>query len=582
MPETTVAPFRGEPKTKRYERLRQSLRTERASFETVWRDLGDHILPYRVQFSQSDRNRGDRRNLKIIDSTPSIAARTCASGMHSGMTHPARPWFKLAPRSKALAEAAGVKAWLHDVEEVLNGIFHRSNLYQVLPVVYADAAVFGVGAMTIHEDDEDVIRCFDHPIGTYYLALDAKRRVRVFVEEFSLTVRQLVEQFGEFGRDGAVDLSKFSMRVQNLWRNETFDAWIEVCQVIEQNRDYNPDRLDSRFKRYVSCYYEIGGEPDKTLRETGFDEFPTMALRWDVAGNNVYGTNSPGITALGDCKQLQLGEKRGAQALDKMVNPPMVAPPAAMNVKLSMLPGDVSYVQESERAQVRAMHEVNLALDALEAKQEQKRNLIRRAFFEDLFLMMAYTDAQTASAQPPTATEVQERKEEKFLVLGPVLERSNQDLLGPTIDRTFGIAARRGLIPSPPPELEGEELRIEYVSILAQAQKRVSLAGLDELAIRVQRMRAAAPEDPSVGDKFDTDQYFDELGDTLGVSPRVIRSDEDVAAMRESRAEAQRQAQAVELAEREAAAAKMLSETDVEKPSALRLLADGAGRGAAA
>ena len=56
-----------------------------------------------------------------------------------------------------------------------------------------------------------------------------------------------------------------------------------------------------------------------------------------------------------------------------------------------------------------------------------------RAFFADLFLMLARTD----NVQPITAAEVAARQEEKLIALGPVLERTNDELLDPMVDRMF-------------------------------------------------------------------------------------------------------------------------------------------------
>jgi hypothetical protein len=161
-----------ERKRSNYEKLRARLKTERSSFESQWRDCNDYILPTRAQFTITDRNRGDRRNLKIIDSTASFSARTLSSGMHSGMTSPARPWFRLTTPDPELAEFGPVKAWLYQYRQLILDVFFRSNVYQILPIVYGDAGTFATGAMSVVEDDEDVLRCYDLPIGTYYLAND--------------------------------------------------------------------------------------------------------------------------------------------------------------------------------------------------------------------------------------------------------------------------------------------------------------------------------------------------------------------------------------------------------------------------
>ena len=76
-----------------------------------------------------------------------------------------------------------------------------------------------------------------------------------------------------------------------------------------------------------------------------------------------------------------------------------------------------------------------------------------------------------------SATEVAERRAEKLVMLGPVLERLHDDLLEPLIGRVFQIMARAGQIPPPPfAELDGLRLQPEYVSpmqALQAAAKRI-------------------------------------------------------------------------------------------------------------
>jgi hypothetical protein len=554
-----------ERKRSTYEKLRARLKNERTSYETQWRDAGDFILPTRTQFTTSEHNRGDRRNQKIIDSTASFSARTLSSGMHSGMTSPARPWFGLATPDRDLLEYGPVKQWLHTVRQLILDVFRGTNLYQILPIVYGDAGVFATGAMAVLEDDEDVIRCYDLPIGTYYIANDAKRRVRVFVQETSLTVRQLIEQFGRYGANGQPDWSNISTHVRNLWDRGDYEAWIDVVQVVEPNPDWDPSKLLSRYKRFISCYYERACDEDKLLEEKGYDEFPILGFRWDLRGNDVYGSNSPGLLAIGDIKQLQLGEKKSFKAIEKMENPPMKAQPEMRNSKLSTLPGDISYVADRDGKGFQPVYQLQFPIDMLEAKQEAARNRIKRAFFEDLFLMLAYTDSQRGT-QPVTAREVDERHEEKFLMLGPVLERSNQDLLGPLIDRTFAVLNRRGQLPPPPPELQGQPLRIEYESVMAQAQRRLGLSSLQEFAISAQNLAAI---DPSTLDKWNRDEWIEEVGDALGVSPKLIVPEEQVQQIRTARAQAQKAQQQAELAAKVAPAVNQLANASATNPDLL-------------
>lgn len=563
-------------KRERFDRLDASLRVERSSFDGHWRELSEYILPRRSRFLTTDRNRGDKRNHKIIDNTATLSARTLKSGMQSGITSQARPWFRLSLADKDLAEYEPVKLWLHTVTQRLNEMFLQSNLYNALPTIYGDEGVFATSCMLAIDDRDTILRFFPLPIGSYFLAMNDRLIVDTLMREWQMTVRQMVMQFGQYDpRTGAARWSNFSRQVKNLWDKGDYEQPIDVMHVIAPNPDMDPERLDAKYLPFTSCYYEKASDsPNQYLRESGFEEFPAMAPRWDVTGEDTYGTSCPGMDALGDIKSLQTYEKRTAQAVEKELNPPLVGPPELQNVRASLLPGDITYSAEREGTKgLRPIHEVRFDTQKAEFKMEAIRNRIRRSFFEDLFLMLAIDQR----AQPPTAREVAERHEEKLLALGPVLERQNSDMLDPLIDRGFAALLRRGRIPPPPQELQGGmPLKVEYISIMAQAQKLVGISGLDRFIGL--GLTLAPVVGPHAMDKVDVDQCFDEAADMLGVPPRVVRSDEAVAQMRERRAQQEQQAAAAEQAAQVAGAAKQLSETDVSGDNALTRVASALGR----
>lgn len=562
-------------KRKGYDILRGQLDSERSSFMGLYRDLGDYILPMRPRFTLTDANRGDRRNNKILDCTPTFAANTLSSGMMSGITSPARPWFRLTTPDPELSEYGPVKEYLHRVSMRMNQVFLRSNLYNVLPPVYGDLGTFGTSPMMIEEDFERVIRMNSFPVGSYYIAKDFRGQVNVFFREFRMTVRQVVETFGRADqKTGKPDWSHISDHVRNLYEKSNYETWVDVCHVISPNQDYDQGKADSKFKRFSSCYYErgaVGGsnsyvaEEDRFLRESGYDYFPVLCPRWQVTGEDVYGTSCPGMTSLGDNKQLQLGERRCLQAIEKMVNPPMVAPSNMKTVKSTILPGEVTYYDETTDKKFRPAHEVNFRIDLLEGKQQQCRERVNRAFYVDLFLMLAYTDRKQI-----TAREIEERHEEKLLALGPVLEQLNQDLLNPLIDNTFEIMDRQRLLPEPPDELQGEALKVEYLSIMAQAQKLVAVGGIERFTGFLMQF-APDPADPT-WDKVDKHQLVDEYGEAVGLSPRIIRPDDKVTEIAAQRQQANQAAQKAAMVKEGAAAASNLASADMSGDNALTAL----------
>src|SRR4051812_2460678 len=114
-------------KRSRYEALGGAMKLERTSFDAHWQEIGSYLLPRRTRFFSGDRNRGDKRNQNIIDSTARFSLRTLASGLHAGLTSPARPWMKLTTPDPSLAEHQPVKNWLHVVTERMLAVFQQSN-----------------------------------------------------------------------------------------------------------------------------------------------------------------------------------------------------------------------------------------------------------------------------------------------------------------------------------------------------------------------------------------------------------------------------------------------------------------------
>ncbi len=548
-------------KRQQFEMLNSQLDNERASFMPHWKELSDFILPRRARFNVNDANKGDRRNQRIIDNTGTLAARTLRSGMMAGITSPARPWFRITTPDPDLAEFGAVRTWLDLVQRRMVTSYLRSNLYNILPVMYGDLGVFGTSPIYIEENfDGDVIHAKSFPVGSYKIAKDDQGKVNTFVRDFRMTVQQLVDTFGN-RVNGKVDWSNFSVAVKNAYDTAQYQTWIDVCHVIMPNNDYNPDKPISKFKKFLSYYYEsgtqvdknsVGGE-DKYLRESGYDYFPVLCPRWETTGEDVYGTACPGMDALGDIKQLQHGEKRVMEAIDKTIRPPMTGPTSMKNQVASLLPGDITYVDAVSGQGFRPIHELRFPIQEMEMKQSQVRTRIQKAFYEDLFLMLANSDRRQI-----TAREIEERHEEKLLALGPVLEQLNQDVLDPLTDIVFDIHVRQGLIPPPPPEIAGQKLKVEYISIMAQAQKMVGIGSMERFAGFASSMAQA---DQTVLDKIKCDQMIDVYGDMVSVPPSVIRTDEEVDAIRASRAKAVQQQQQMAMLQAGAQTAQTLSQT---------------------
>lgn len=550
------------------ELIRYQMETERATFIGHWQELNDFFFPRRARFYITDRNKGDRRNRRIVDSTAPRCVRTLQAGLMSGVSSPARNWFQLRTTDDDLNEQEDVKEWLYDVENRIHLVMARSNFYKQLSVLYGDIGVFGTGAMGIFEDDKTVIRCSDYLVGMFAAGNDDRNQVRTFSRTFSMTVAQVVQRWGNIdpktGKPDFMDHRKASSMipevVQSLWRQRFISAWIDLVQMIQPNVSYSPDKFESKYKRFVQVYYVLGAtnqgvDPNVqgVLEITGFDEFPVVVARWDRAGEDVYGTNCPGMLALGDVKELSVWRKRNAQGLEILIKPPMNADTALRAAKTSIVPGDIVWGGVNAQGQSKFSPAFQVPYDrAIEAVLQGIKELqqsIEQCMYADLFLLFAHDE----QAQPDTATEVAEQKEEKLLALGPMLENLDEDVFDPAIDRIFNIMSRKGLLPPAPQALQGQPLKVEYISIMHQAQKMAGIASLERFAGFAGQIAQVNPE---VLDIVDDDALIRVHADAMGIPPKVLRTPEAVAQIKNARARAQAQAAAADQAPKLAKAAK--------------------------
>ena len=538
----------------------EGLKKERQRYEGKWRDIGDFIYPEATAFVEDYDKEVDSEDDAILNSVPVTAHRILASGMQAGLTSPSRPWFRLDLPDQRLTEYPAVKDWLKRVEDMMYIIFAKSNFYDATANLYYQLSGPGNGAFSIFEDFETAIRCSCYSAGGYWLANDPKGRVNRFARCWKMTTHQMVSEFG---------LDRVSPQVRSSHNRGDYDTAWTVYQMIEPNAEMRKDAFGWRGKPFVSLWWEEGGSPDGFLRIGGFEEFPVMCPRWGKVDNRVY-SRSPSWIALPDAKMLMKYEEAEALAIDRMVDPPLIAPSAAYD-KLDLMPGGISFFDEQTGGQgVRSLYEhMSVPVQALDMKIAVIQERIKSVFFNDLFMMISMADKSGV-----TAREIAAKESEKLIMLGPVLESAKSEFLDPCIDRVFGIAGRVGLLPRPPKELEGMPLPVEYLSILAQAQKLVGLSAMSDLVMYIGN--GAQIERAGVA-KFDFDKYIDEVGHMLGVPPGVIRSDDDVAQIRAQQQQAMAQQQALEQAQAAANTAKTASDTPVGESNALDAVLNMAG-----
>ena len=558
-----------ESATHKYRKRFTSLKME---FDNNWKehfqDISDYLLTRKGRFLELNTtpNDGEKRNDNVLDGTGGRALRILAAGMQSGLTSPARPWFRLGLADKDLEAYAPVRSYLDETRKRMLSIFSKSNFYSSVHSVYAELGGFGTSAMLIEEDFQHVIRCYPFTIGEYFIATDASLRVNTLYRKFSMTAYNMVRQFGE---------DNVSDAVRRMAKEHKKDTWRWVIHAIEPNTDRIPDKVDGVNKPIASVYFEeVCDDQDKFLNQSGYDLFPVMAPRWDTTGSEVYG-RSPGMEVLPDVMMLQELQRKGLKGYDKMIDPPMNAPTSLKNKAKSIVSGGVTYVDVNQGQQgFTPTHEVRPDLKSAEFKIERVQTAIKEGLFNDLFLMLALSGDKRM-----TAREVVERHEEKLLAVGPVTERMQPELLDRAIDRTYDIMEKNFLLPPIPPELDGTEIEVEYISILAQAQKMIGTSGIEQVSGFTSSLTEIWPE---ARHKVNALEAIDQYAKMVGVPVSMINSDDKVKENLETEARQAEVAERADAMERMVEGGKKLSETDLDKNSALKAIMSGGGNPASA
>lgn len=495
----------------------KQLQEDRLEYEPRWKSIRDTQLPWVGNFTDTgdETNPARRRDLKTMTNVPWLAAQTFAAGVMSGLTPPSRQWFKFGFDNSALAEDMEALHVLDQRQEIVSAYLSRSNFYNAIFQVYMELPV-GQSPLGIFAAS-DGLYFQQYQVGTYYLGTSASGQVNTFARKYKLTAAQLAEQFGE---ENLPENIKTLLKASGKY-SKKFD----VYWLVEPNNDKEPDGLGNLHMPYRSMYWLGNAANDKNggfLYIGGFEEFPVPVARYQVNGNNSYAMG-PAWYAEGDAKQLNILKEDYLRAVELGVKPPLKSTSSVYNKGISLKPGGVTIADEQAGSNtVEPLFNVAVNLQDLQAEIMRLEESIKRTYSADLFLLLDGIDRGQM-----TAREVMERQQEKLQQLGPVVERLQFEFLSPSIMRVYNILDRAGIFPAIPDEVAARiaeaEIKIEYISPLAQAQK---MSGLVNIEQGISFVAQLAQLDPQV--LLTTDfmgavrKYYDMLG-----APAVMRRSEE-------------------------------------------------------
>lgn len=468
--------------------------------------------------------RGDKRNAyyknfaKTLTNVADRSLFVLVSGLMAGLTSKSKQWFRLVSFDDDVSKKYNVQKFLNKLEKQIRLICDKSNIYEVLPLLYKESIAFGTSAAMMNDDYEDVIRLASFTAGQFFIDVDDRGVVNIFYRPFDLTVQGFINYFGF---DNCPD------KIKTDYQNNRLTTTYTVNQLIALNPKFVKG-IDPDNNKFLSYYWMDGTNEEKEfIKVGGFDEFPMLIHRLETrTTHDAYGIGI-GSTISSKIKETFKKIREKLKAIELAVRPPFTYTADIKN-EINLMPGMGTKVPTGKETGIKTIYQVALDIEHLRKDIEDDKKEIASAFFADLFLMF--------QAGGNTATETNERVTERLGVLGTLTERFENELLEPLIKGIIAKIFKAGIISETeiPEELRGREIKIEYIGILSQAAKQIGLSNLRNAIALMKELTAVAE---NVTDNFDADNALRAACIDLGLDPTMLTAPEIMAERRKIKAQ---------------------------------------------
>lgn len=520
-------------------------------------NIARYVNPRRELIRQDQKfdDKGEERGKMSYTGIPNAALSIWADGMQGHMVSQSLRWFKSVLDNIELNKNDEIQAYLQRYDEAMYAEFNKSNFYAILGEWFRDAGSIGTATLFTEEDVGNgvAVHIPIHP-REIFISEDRYGNVDTVYREFFLTARQAVDIFGD---------EKLSKDVTDNAESHP-EKRHEFIHAVYPNTDRMFNSILSIHKKYASVYIQSTADKisDKTLRSSGFDLNPYAVWRLRKNSDEIYGY-SPAADAMVDIKSLNQMSRTLMKAAHMAVAPPQNVP-EHMRGHTRLEPDGLNYYEKGGDKMTPVQTGVNFPIGI--DRENKIQQIIEDKYRVEFFMILARAEREM------TATEIMERQAEKAVLLGPQVDRLEQEGLAKVFGIVSDIAEKAGRFEElDPPQIlrdavEGEgkspSIDIRFIGPLAQAQKRIFEMqpiknGLNEIA-------QAATIFPKVLDKINPDRLSERILDSVGFPQDIMNSDDEVKAIRDQQAEDLAKAEALQQAQGMADAMPKLSKKPEE------------------
>lgn len=519
---------------------RQSdMETERQKYEPVWQQVAEFCDPDAPDMWAGRGNKltqaeqQERRGSLVYDNTINSAANRLAAGLESLIIPQSEKWHGLSTAAINDEETDEEKEWAEDLRDFLFSLRYSANSNFVPATQACLRNVVRYGPAYLYAEEGfggTLVHYASIPVVEGYISRNRWGTADTFHRKYERTARQTAQLFG---------YEKLPPRIRALVDDPVkCDEKVSLIQCIkprDERRMYSIgghwDYLDTE---YVS--YHVIEEEQHIAKEGGFRTFPVSCFNWRRYEGDTYGL-SPAIEALVTVREINAVRRTGLRSLQQMTDP-STATKAKLDFIPVLNPGEnyPGLMDDQGRmmiAPINTGQNPSYAFEYAGTRAEEIRDMM----FVNLF--------QTLVQNPQmTATEALIRQEEKGALLGPsgsIIQAG----FATNLDRELGILEEKGLYEEdsrffPPQSLAGKTVRPTFTSPLDILRKAAESRDAD-MVVTSAVQYATAAQDPTILDNIDGDEYLRIKKDASRAPQRLLRQKDEVTAMREARAQAQKQ-----------------------------------------
>ena len=496
-----------------------------SNFRNLYQEVADHMLPRENQII-GVRTPGEDKSQQIFDPTAMLDLQDMASGLSALVFPSGELAFGLTVKDREVANIDRVKRYLALATQTAHDELFTSNFMLQLNETLSSLIGFGTG--NLFSEWKLGLNFKDWDVSFYTIKQNSAGLVDTVILKYSLTARQAVQEFGD--KAGVKVLEDF----KNLERESNkYDFIHRVGPRMKRN---------PRFTDFLNMPIEslfVNVKEETIVEEGGYEELPFAVPRWKKSSNEVMGRGQ-GTVALSITKTLQQMYADFIECGNKWNNPPRQSLANAVEGQVDVRPGANNIVTQLDA--IKALDQgIRGNFPITKEMLEFVQDIIHRIFFVDVFAPLAHLTGDRRNE-----LEIRERINQAAKKLASPLYRLFSELFTPTITRDVLLLIRNGVIPSPPPELEGKSFGIEYIGYLALAMRDQQTRAFQQFAGLVTELDVVFP---GAKDIVNIDRALPDIAFTFGMKAEHLSTEEEIAAAREARRVALERKEALEMAQ---------------------------------